>query len=79
MGDTLNGDRAFFAEDRVSMVLATQSGFAPPAVERLSARFGRRADRACRVDVEVSRAPIRGAAILDAERTIYSTREESEP
>lgn len=79
MGDTLNGDGAFFAGDSGSIVLATEPGLAPPAEERLSVRFGRKAGPVCRVGVEVSRAAIRGAAILDAERTIYSTREESEP
>lgn len=36
MGDTLTGDGTFFAHDSRSMAQATQPGFAPPPVERLS-------------------------------------------
>lgn len=79
MGDTLNGDGAFFAEDRVSMVLTTRPSFAPPVVERLAARFGRKAGSVRRVGGEISRDPIRRVAILDAARTIRRTGEESDP
>lgn len=79
MGDTLNGDGAFFAEDRVSMVLTTRPGLALPVVERLSARFGRKVGPVRRVGVDVSRDSTCRASILDAGWTVRATTEESDP